>query len=66
MEAALKAKGVIAMRIKMTILVAAYVAISTLLLAIAHQSSGPVTTQKTDRVAGTGNQTLFLVERFAG
>lgn len=54
------------MRIKMTVLVAAYVAISVALLAIAHQSSRPITTQKTDRAAGADYQSMFLVERFAG
>ncbi|MBX4959854.1 hypothetical protein [Rhizobium lentis] len=50
------------MRIKMTLLAITYVAVSALLLAIAHQPPGPVTTAKTDRLAGS----TFLVERFAG
>jgi hypothetical protein len=54
------------MRTKMTILAIAYIAISGLLLAIAHQSSGPVTTEKTDRAGGAGSGSEFLAERFAG
>ena len=54
------------MHIKVTILVAVCVAVSALLFAIAHQPSGPVTTQKTDRAAGTTHQSTFLAERFAG
>ncbi|SCB60383.1 hypothetical protein GA0061105_110187 [Rhizobium aethiopicum] len=50
------------MRIKMTLLVIAYVAVSALLLAIAYQPQGPVTAAKTDRLDGSS----FLVERFAG
>ncbi|MBX4911788.1 MULTISPECIES: hypothetical protein [Rhizobium] len=50
------------MRIKMTLLAIAYVAVSALLLAIAYHPQGPVTTAKTDRSAGSS----FLVERFAG
>ncbi|MBX4977753.1 hypothetical protein [Rhizobium lentis] len=50
------------MRIKMTLLAIAYVAVSALLLAIAHQPRGSVTAEKTDRPAGSS----FLVERFAG
>ena len=48
------------MRMKMTLLAMAYIAVSGLLLAIAHQP--PVAAQKTDRLAGSS----FLVERFAG
>ncbi|MGZ2431894.1 hypothetical protein [Rhizobium redzepovicii] len=48
------------MRIKMTLLAIAYVAVSAVLLAIAYH--GPVALQKTDRMAGSS----FLVERFAG
>lgn len=50
------------MRMKMTLLAIAYIVVSGLLLAIAHQPQGPVTTHKTDRLAGSS----FLVERFAG
>lgn len=50
------------MRIKMTFLAIAYVAVSAVLLAIAYQPHGPVALQKTDRMAGSS----FLVERFAG
>lgn len=50
------------MRIKMTLLAIAYVAVSGLLLAIAHQPQTPAAAQKTDRLAGSS----FLVERFAG
>lgn len=48
------------MRIKMTLLAIAYVAVSAVLLAIAYQPHGPVALQKTDRMAGSS----FLVERF--
>jgi len=50
----------------MTFLAIAYLAVSGLLLAIAHQPQGPVTTQKTDRVVGQNAASSFLVERFAG
>ncbi|XKM42955.1 hypothetical protein A4U53_010850 [Rhizobium ruizarguesonis] len=54
--------GVFIMRIKMTLLAIAYVAVSVLLLAIAYQPQGSGAAQKTDRLAGSS----FLVERFAG
>lgn len=54
------------MRTKITILAIAYIAMSGLLLAIAHQSSGPVTTEKTDRAGGADSGSVFLSERFAG
>ncbi|MBX4870925.1 hypothetical protein [Rhizobium bangladeshense] len=50
------------MYIKMAFLAITYVAVSALLLAIAYQPQGPMTTEKTDRLAGSS----FLVERFAG
>ncbi|ARQ60185.1 MULTISPECIES: hypothetical protein [Rhizobium] len=50
------------MRIKMTVLAFAYVAVCALLLAIAYQPQGQVAAAKTDRPAGSS----FLVERFAG
>ena len=50
------------MRIKMIVLAIAYLAVSGLLMAVDYRPSGPVTTPKTDRVAGSS----FLVERFAG
>ncbi|MBY5315031.1 hypothetical protein [Rhizobium leguminosarum] len=50
------------MRIKMTLLAIAYVAVSAVLLAIGYQPQGSVASQKTDRLAGSS----FLVERFAG
>jgi hypothetical protein len=50
----------------MTLLAIAYVAVSGALLAIAHQPTGPVTTQKTDRLVGESAGSSFLVERFAG
>ncbi|WP_032991449.1 hypothetical protein [Rhizobium leguminosarum] len=54
--------GVFIMRLKMTLLAIAYVAVSVLLLAIAYQPQGSSAAQKTDRLAGSS----FLVERFAG
>jgi len=54
--------GELIMRIKMTLLAIAYVAVSALLLAIAYQPQGSVATAKTDRLEGAS----FLVERFAG
>ncbi|CDM59510.1 MULTISPECIES: hypothetical protein [Rhizobium] len=50
------------MRIKLTVLAFAYLIVSGLLLATAYKSTGPITTPKTDRVAGS----TFLMERFAG
>ncbi|WP_194273721.1 MULTISPECIES: hypothetical protein [Rhizobium] len=50
------------MRTKLALLAVAYIIASGLLLATAYNSSGPITTPKTDRVAGS----TFLVERFAG
>ena len=50
------------MRIKMTLLAIAYVAVSAVLLAIAYQPQVTGALQKTDRLAGSS----FLVERFAG
>jgi hypothetical protein len=50
------------MRIKMTLLAIAYVAVSVLLLAIAYQPQGSGAAHKTDRLAGSS----FLVERFDG
>ncbi|WP_172601240.1 hypothetical protein [Rhizobium leguminosarum] len=50
------------MRIKMTLLAIAYVAVSAVLLAIAYQPRGTGALQKTDWLAGSS----FLVERFAG
>jgi archaellum biogenesis protein FlaJ (TadC family) len=60
--AAFTPKGVFAMRIKMTLLAIAYVAVSGLLLAVSYRPQEPVAAQKTDRLAGSS----FLVERFAG
>ncbi|EJT03624.1 hypothetical protein [Rhizobium sp. CCGE 510] len=50
------------MRIKMTLLAIAYVAVSAVLLAVVYHPQGSVALQKTDRMAGSP----FLVERFAG
>ncbi|WP_204330088.1 hypothetical protein [Rhizobium phaseoli] len=50
------------MRIKMTLLAIAYLAVSAVLLAITYHPQVPVALQKTDRMAGSS----FLVERFAG
>ncbi|WP_200960664.1 hypothetical protein [Rhizobium sp. Root708] len=50
------------MRTKMALLAFAYLVVSGLLLATVYKSAGPITTPKTDRVAGS----TFLVERFAG
>jgi quinol-cytochrome oxidoreductase complex cytochrome b subunit len=50
------------MPMKLTMLAVAYLVVGGFLLAVSYQPSGPVTTQKTDRVAGS----TFLVERFAG
>jgi len=52
------------MRQKLALLTIAYVAISAVFLVLAYHPQGPVTTQKTDRVAGASSH--FLVERFAG
>jgi hypothetical protein len=49
------------MTMKLSMLAVAYLLIGGLLVAVSYQPSGPVTTQKTDRVA-----TGFLTERFAG
>jgi hypothetical protein len=54
------------MRQKLALLTVAYVAISAILLVLAYHPQGPVTTQKTDRVAGASTGSHFLVERFAG
>jgi len=54
------------MRHKLALLTIAYIAISAILLVLAYQPQGPVTTQKTDRVAGASIGSHFLVERFAG
>lgn len=53
------------MRIRMTLLAIAYVAVSAL-LAVTHQPTGPITTAKTDRLMGESAGPSFLVERFAG
>jgi hypothetical protein len=58
--------GDIVMRKRLALLAVAYFAISAVLLTVAYQVPGPVTTQKTDRVAGASNGSKFLVERFAG
>ncbi|WP_189637181.1 MULTISPECIES: hypothetical protein [unclassified Rhizobium] len=50
----------LAMRVKLTLLVFAYLIVSGLLLATAFKSTGPITTPKTDRIAA------FQMERFAG
>ncbi|WP_200950914.1 hypothetical protein [Rhizobium sp. Root1220] len=50
------------MRIKLTVLAVAYLVVSSLLLATAYKPGGPMTTPKTDRIAGS----TFLAERFAG
>lgn len=50
------------MAIKLSMLAVAYLVVGGLLLAVSYQPSGPVTTAKTDRVAGS----TFLMERFAG
>jgi len=49
------------MTMKLSMLAVAYLLIGGLLIAVSYQPSGPVTTQKTDRVASG-----FLMERFAG
>jgi hypothetical protein len=49
------------MTMKLSMLAVAYLLIGGLLIAVSYQPSGPITTQKTDRVA-----TGFLTERFAG
>ncbi|MET3856427.1 hypothetical protein [Rhizobium sp. OAE497] len=54
------------MRQKLALLTIAYVAISAILLVLAYHPQGPITTQKTDRVAGASTGSHFLVERFAG
>jgi hypothetical protein len=53
-------RGVLAMRVKLTLLAFAYLIVSGLLLATAYRSTGPITTPKTDRAAA------FQMERFAG
>ncbi len=50
------------MRIKISILAIACLAIGGLLLAFTHAQQGPVTTAKTDRLPGSS----FVAERFAG
>jgi ABC-type phosphate transport system substrate-binding protein len=50
------------MTMKLTMLAVAYLLVGGFLMAVSYQSGGPVTTQKTDRVAGS----TFLIERFAG
>jgi quinol-cytochrome oxidoreductase complex cytochrome b subunit len=50
------------MRMKLTLLAVAYLVVTGLMLATTYKASGPITTPKTDRVAGYS----FLVERFAG
>jgi hypothetical protein len=50
------------MRIKLTLLAVAYLIVSGLLLATTYHATGPITTPKTDRIAGS----TFLAERFAG
>ncbi|EJC81551.1 hypothetical protein Rleg4DRAFT_3236 [Rhizobium leguminosarum bv. trifolii WSM2297] len=50
------------MRIKLSLLAIAYVAVSAVLLTIAYHPQGSGAMQKTDRLAGSS----FLVERFAG
>jgi quinol-cytochrome oxidoreductase complex cytochrome b subunit len=50
------------MRMKLTLLAVAYLVVTGLMLATTYKPSGPITTPKTDRIAGYS----FLVERFAG
>jgi quinol-cytochrome oxidoreductase complex cytochrome b subunit len=50
------------MRTKIIFLAIAYLAVSGLLMAVTYKPEGPVTTPKTNRIAGSS----FLVERFAG
>ncbi|WP_198928774.1 hypothetical protein [Rhizobium sp. AC44/96] len=50
------------MRTKLTFLALAYLIVSGLLLSTSYHSAGPITTPKTDRIAGS----TFLIERFAG
>ncbi|MBB3966192.1 MULTISPECIES: hypothetical protein [Rhizobium] len=50
------------MTMKLSMLAVAYLLIGGLLIAVSYQPGGPVTTPKTDRVAGSS----FLMERFAG
>jgi quinol-cytochrome oxidoreductase complex cytochrome b subunit len=50
------------MRTKLGLLAVAYLVVTGVLLATTYKESGPVTTPKTDRIAGYS----FLVERFAG
>lgn len=53
------------MRIRITLLAVACV-VSGLLLTIAYHPQGPVTTPKTDRLAGQTAGPSFLAERFDG
>jgi len=54
------------MRQKLTLLAIGYIAISAVIVALAHQPHGTTTTQKTDRLAGATSSSHFLAERFAG
>jgi hypothetical protein len=55
-------RGALVMRTKLTFLALAYLIVSGLLLSTSYHSAGPITTPKTDRIAGS----TFLIERFAG